>query len=81
MGTALQIKWLKDGSYIDMNSDSRLSGGTVDTESLTITNVQNSDAGNYICEATDSASDDIVHSLTINVSPIAKVCKYTFRYT
>lgn len=70
LGTASTIRWLKDGSAIVWNS--RISGGTITTESLTITNVQNVDGGNYVCQATDAAYNKIVNTDTINVSPVGK---------
>ncbi|VDI41659.1 Hypothetical predicted protein, partial [Mytilus galloprovincialis] len=70
LGTASKIRWLKDGSTISRNISSRISGGTIDTESLTITNVQNVDGGNYVCQATDAVYNKIVNTDTINVSPV-----------
>ncbi|XP_071176352.1 roundabout homolog 2-like [Mytilus edulis] len=68
-GTASTIRWLKDGSAIAWNS--RISGGTITTESLTITNVQTVDGGNYVCQATDALYNTIVNTDTIIVSPVA----------
>ena len=37
------------------NNNNKYSGSTVSTPSLTITNAQNSDEGNYVCYATNLA--------------------------
>ncbi|XP_052061299.1 hemicentin-1-like isoform X6 [Mytilus californianus] len=69
-GTASQIIWIKDNVQLNINSNSRLSGGTVATESLTISNVQQSDGGNYVCRGIDAVTGDPVNTNTINVSPV-----------
>ncbi|CAC5397792.1 HMCN [Mytilus coruscus] len=85
-GTAFKIQWYKDGSALNINSNSRLSGGNVATESLTITNVQRSDGGIYICQATDAVYDSIVNTDSINVTlvglPVVQITptNYTATY-
>ncbi|VDI57907.1 Hypothetical predicted protein, partial [Mytilus galloprovincialis] len=69
-GTASQIIWTKDNVQIDIGSNSRLSGGTVATESLTITNLQYSDGGNYVCRGIDAVTGNIANTDTINVNPV-----------
>ncbi|XP_063442494.1 hemicentin-1-like [Mytilus trossulus] len=67
-GIALEIQWYKDISVLNVKSNLRLSGGDVATESLTIVNVQRSDEGIYICQATDAVYDTIVNTDTIHVN-------------
>ncbi|CAC5385135.1 unnamed protein product [Mytilus coruscus] len=69
-GTASHIIWIKDNVQLNIGSNSRLSGGTVATESLTIANVQQSDGGNYHCRGIDAVTGNIVNTDTINVSPV-----------
>ncbi|XP_076112262.1 hemicentin-1-like isoform X2 [Mytilus galloprovincialis] len=69
-GTASEIIWIKDNVQLNINTNSRLSGGTVPTESLTITNVQQSDGGNYVCRGIDAVTGNIVNTDTINVNPV-----------
>lgn len=53
-GKPSQITWLKDGSKLDIDSNPRLSGGTVAAPSLVITDVELSDEAGYVCQGTDS---------------------------
>ncbi|XP_052061923.1 hemicentin-1-like [Mytilus californianus] len=69
-GTASQIIWIKDNVQLNIGSNSRLSGGTVATESLTIANVQMSDSGNYHCRGIDAVTGNIVNTDTINVNTV-----------
>ncbi|CAG2228115.1 HMCN [Mytilus edulis] len=69
-GTASQIIWIKDNVQLNIGTNSRLTGGTVATESLTITNVQQSDGGNYVCRGIDAVTGNIVNTDTINVNPV-----------
>ncbi|VDI52918.1 Hypothetical predicted protein [Mytilus galloprovincialis] len=82
-GTAFKIQWYKDISVLNVNSNLRLSGGDVATESLTIVNVQRSDEGIYICQATDAVYDTIVNTDTIHVNlaglPVVEI--YPTNYT
>ncbi|VDI61137.1 Hypothetical predicted protein [Mytilus galloprovincialis] len=69
-GIASQIIWIKDNVQLNIDTNSRLTGGTVATESLTITNVQQSDGGNYVCRGIDAFTGNIVNTDTINVNPV-----------
>ena len=67
-GTATSITWLKDNVILNINDDSRLTNGDVSTPSLSISNVQQSDSGSYVCRAGD-ATGTFVYSNTITVTP------------
>lgn len=67
-GTATSITWLKNNVILNINADSRLTNGDVSTPSLSISNVQQSDSGSYVCRAAD-ATGTTVNSNTITVSP------------
>lgn len=60
-GTATEVKWLKNNNII--TTTARLSGGNVESPSLTINSVEQGDLGYYVCQATDGVgivtSDDI----------------------
>lgn len=66
-GTATQVRWYKNNKLVIMAANLRLSGGNANTPSLTITQVQLTDAGSYICEATDGSATR--NTTTITVSP------------
>ena len=66
-GTATSITWLKDNVILNINADSRLTNGDVSTPSLSISNVQQSDSGSYVCRAAD-ATGTVVNSNTITVT-------------
>ncbi|XP_076091538.1 uncharacterized protein LOC143063331 isoform X4 [Mytilus galloprovincialis] len=68
-GTATQVRWYKNNKLVIMAANLRLSGGNANTPSLTITQVQLTDAGSYICEATDGSATR--NTTTITVSPKA----------
>lgn len=53
-GTPSSIRWYKDAQPINILAFSRHSGGSVGTPSLTISDLQMSDSGSYVCEAADS---------------------------
>jgi uncharacterized protein YfaS (alpha-2-macroglobulin family) len=67
-GTATSITWIRNNVILNINADSRLTNGDVSTPSLSISNVQQSDSGSYVCQAAD-AMGTIVNSNTITVSP------------
>ena len=67
-GTATSITWLKDNNILNINANTRLTNGDVSTPSLSISNVQQSDSGSYVCRAAD-ATGTIVISNTITVTP------------
>lgn len=72
-GTAWRINWHKDDDLaLITNSFTRFSGGTVETESLTITDVQTSDGGTYICQGIDAVYDTTVNTDTIHVTIVGK---------
>lgn len=45
-----RVAWRRNNQIIDTTSDVRYSGGTVNTPSLTISNVTRYHSGNYTCE-------------------------------
>jgi hypothetical protein len=67
-GTATLITWLKDNNILNINANARLTNGDVSTPSLSISKVQQSDGGSYVCQAAD-ATGTVVNSNTITVSP------------
>jgi len=67
-GTATSITWLKDNVILNINADSRLTNGDVSTRSLSISDVQQFDSGNYVCRAAD-ATKTVVNSNTITATP------------
>ncbi|CAG2194007.1 unnamed protein product [Mytilus edulis] len=71
-GTASQIIWIKDNVQLNIGSNSRLTGGTVATKSLTIANVQQSDGGNYVCRGIDAVTGVTVNTDTISVTPVVQ---------
>ncbi|XP_052092440.1 cell adhesion molecule DSCAML1-like [Mytilus californianus] len=68
-GTATQVRWYKNNKLVIMAANLRFSGGNANTPSLTITQVQLTDAGSYICGATDGSATR--NTTTITVSPKA----------
>jgi uncharacterized protein YfaS (alpha-2-macroglobulin family) len=67
-GTATSITWLRNNVILNINADSRLTNGDVSTQSLSISNVQQSDSGSYVCRAAN-ATGTVVNSNTITVTP------------
>ncbi|XP_063424603.1 hemicentin-1-like isoform X2 [Mytilus trossulus] len=68
-GTATSITWYKDNQLLNLNANSRLSGASPGSPSMTISNVQTSDTGNYICSASDASVTR--NTSTITVTPRA----------
>jgi len=66
-GTATSITWLRNNVILNINADSRLTNGDVSTPSLSISNVQQSDSGSYVCRAAD-ATGIVVNSNNITVT-------------
>ncbi|XP_062609206.1 uncharacterized protein LOC134270956 isoform X2 [Saccostrea cucullata] len=63
-----EIAWKKDGSVIDIfGSGGKYTGGTLDEPSLTITNVNQSDAGNYQCKASNAVGSTIGNKIILGV--------------
>jgi hypothetical protein len=52
---------------LSISSNNRYSGGTVNTPSLTIGNVQDSDEGLYICQATNSVGTGSSNQVSLDV--------------
>ncbi|VDI13507.1 obscurin-RhoGEF [Mytilus galloprovincialis] len=65
VGTPSQIRWYKNNVLITISN--RYSGGSVSVPALTITNVQLSDVGEYVCEITNGK--DTARTRTIKLSP------------
>jgi hypothetical protein len=65
-GTATSITWLRNNVILNINADSRLTNGDVSNPSLSISNVQQSDSGSYVCRAVN-ATGTVVISNTITV--------------
>ncbi|XP_076457420.1 B-cell receptor CD22-like [Babylonia areolata] len=65
------VTWYKDGVPVNM-ADSRFSGATPALPSLTIVQVQRTDAGDYVCGATNSigSSNSSVVPLVVRYRPI-----------
>ena len=66
------IWWTKDVSIISTSGNPRVSFGA-DSKTLTITNVNRADSGQYRCVANSSAGEDISNAATLNVQ-----CKQCF---
>ncbi|VDI46423.1 Hypothetical predicted protein [Mytilus galloprovincialis] len=64
-GNPTQIRWYKDNQLLTLTG--RFSGGSVSVPTLTVTSVVMSDAGSYICEATDGST--IARTNNIQLSP------------
>ncbi|XP_063416377.1 titin-like [Mytilus trossulus] len=67
VGTPSQIRWYKNNLLITITN--RYSGGSVSVPALTITNVQLSDVGEYVCEITNGK--DTARTSMIQLSPIS----------
>lgn len=52
---------------LTISSNNRYSGGTVNTPSLTIGNVEDSDEGQYICQATNSVGTGSSNQVYLDV--------------
>ncbi|XP_071166173.1 basement membrane-specific heparan sulfate proteoglycan core protein-like isoform X2 [Mytilus edulis] len=65
-GTATSITWYFNNQVINIASSSKYSNGNTINPSLTISNVALSDAGLYICQATNGLTT--VNSLTITLT-------------
>ena len=48
-----------------------MSGGNVNSPPLTISNIQTTDAGNYVCEATDGATTVRTNDITVSVKGLS----------
>lgn len=68
-GTATQIQWYNDERII-ISANPRFSGGSVSNPSLTISQVQESDGGIYVCQASDGTRT--LNTSAITVAPIGK---------
>jgi hypothetical protein len=62
------ITWLRSNVILNINADSRLTNGDESIQSLSISNVQQSDSGRYVCRAAD-VTGTVVNSKTITVTP------------
>ncbi|XP_062568433.1 titin-like, partial [Saccostrea cucullata] len=63
-----EIVWKKNGSVIDIfGSGGKYTGGTLDEPSLTITNVDQSDAGTYQCKASNAVGSTIGNKIILGV--------------
>ena len=66
-GTATGIKWYKNSQEIVMSANPRFSGGNQNSPSLSISNVQTTDAGSYECEGTDGTQTVRTNTITVTV--------------
>lgn len=73
-GTPTQVVWYQNGELIIKSG--RISGGTVTVPSLTINNVTRSDAGSYVCEATNEMGT--FQTAIIQVSPTGMIVNILF---
>ncbi|CAG2189866.1 CHRNA3 [Mytilus edulis] len=67
-GNPTGISWKHDNVNIIISG--KMSGGTISNPALRISNVDMSDAGNYVCEATDGSAT--VRTNNIQLSPIER---------
>jgi len=76
---AQSISWTRNGVSIAIDN-SKYTGGNTTNPSLTINNFQSSDAGNYICSATNAAgtSTSRVSSLIYEGKYDLVLCKQRF---
>jgi len=72
-GPATIVRWYKNNSPSPINiaADSRLTNGDVNNPSLSINNVQASDSGQYVCQATDGSKTVNTNTITVNAQ-----CRY-----
>ena len=73
-GTATQISWFKDNGMLDISANSRFSGSTVSSPTLTISNVQQSDQGVYVCEAFDGSTRTRSSAITLSPTGMLVQC-------
>lgn len=66
-GTATGINWYKNNNRFTVGANQRFSGGLPNSPSLTITDVEIADGGNYICEATDGSATVRTNSIQVTV--------------
>ena len=66
-GTATEIRWYKNSQQLSIFSNPRMSGGNTNTPTLTISNVQTTDAGSYECEGTDGTQTVKTNTITVTV--------------
>nr|ATL23495.1 egg surface protein-1 [Mytilus edulis] len=80
-GTATAIYWYKSNQLLQIATNNRLSGASVQTPSLTISNVALSDGGEYVCSATNGydtkRSSNIVLSVQAPLTVIAPSTLYS----
>ncbi|CAC5393170.1 HMCN [Mytilus coruscus] len=80
-GTATSVRWTKDNSQLNINGNSRLSNGNTGTPSLTISNVQSSDNGQYVCSATDESKTVNTNVITVSPQSLPTVTIQSSTYT
>ena len=62
------VSWTKDGQQLNITANSRLAASrTNNNHSLTITDVQRSDAGDYKCVANNSVNTSISSAAELKV--------------
>lgn len=66
-GTATNIYWYKSNQLLQIGSNNHFSGASVQTPSLTITNIALSDGGEYACSATNGIDTKRSRNIVLSV--------------
>lgn len=72
-GTATGIKWYKNTVQINIAANTRITGATTNSPSITMTDVVLSDGGSYTCEATDGFATVSTNTITVTVRGKKKI--------
>nr|ATL23494.1 egg surface protein-1 [Mytilus edulis] len=77
-GTATNIYWYKSNQLLQIGSNNHFSGASVQTPSLTITNIALSDGGEYACSATNGIDTKRSRNIVLSVqAPLAVIAPST----
>lgn len=80
-GTATAIYWYKSNQLLQIATNNRLSGASVQTPSLTISNVALSDGGEYVCSATNGYDTKRSSNIVLSVQGELTCMCSSFVYT